>query len=91
MGLLNLLQNGTSNLGWDGGPVPPGIQPNVNPNPPGTHHDQYSINGNPVIRAIGAGFVPYIPPPSILEEGDPANTAIFRNAPGLKYLDNPPS
>jgi len=43
------------------------------------------------IQAIGAGFVPYIPPPSILEEGDPANTAAFRNAPGLKYLDNPPN
>jgi len=90
MGLLNLLQNGTSNLGWDGGPVPPIAQPNVNPNPPGSRHDEYSLNGNPAIRAIGAGFVPYIPPPSILEEGDPANTAEFRNAPGLKYLDNPP-
>ena len=91
MGLLSLLQSGVGNLGWDGGPVPPGLQPNVNPNPPGSRHDQYSTNGNPLIKAIGAGFVPYIPPPSILEEGDTANTAAFRNAPGLKYLDNPPT
>lgn len=90
MGLLTLLQSGVGNLGWDGGVVPPGLQPNVRPNPPGTRHNEYSINGNPPIQAIGAGFVPYIPPPSILEEGDPANTAIFRNAAGLKYLDNPP-
>ena len=90
MGLLNLLQNGTSNLGWDGGQVPPVVQPNVRPNPPGSRHDEYSINGNPDIRMVGAGFVPPKPAPSNLEEGDALNTATYRNARGRKYTDNLP-
>lgn len=76
---------------WNGGQVPPTFQPNVNPNPPGSRHDQYSLNGNPPIQVVAGGFVPYLPTPSILEEGDPANTAEYRNAPGQKYLDNPPN
>ena len=95
MGLRDLLLNPTSYSNtvpkWNGGQVPPTFQPNVNPNPPGSRHDQYSINGNPPIQVIAGGFVPFIPTPSILEEGDPANTADYRNAPGLKYLDNPPT
>jgi len=72
---------------WNGGQVPPTFQPNVNPNPPGSRHDQYSINGNPPIQVIAGGFVPFIPTPSKLEEGDPLNTAPYRNAPNLKYVD----
>jgi hypothetical protein len=90
MGLLNLLKNGTTKLGWNGGPVPPVAQPNVNPNPPGSRHDTYSLDGNPPIKAIGAGFVPVIPKPTQLEEADPANTAAYRNAAGKRYLDNLP-
>jgi hypothetical protein len=90
MSLLNLLITGASALGWNGGQVPPGVQPNITPNPPGSRHDEYSINGNPLINAVAAGFVPVLPTPSQLEEGDPANTSQWRNAPGLKYMDNPP-
>ena len=95
MGLKQLLLTPTSYSNtvpkWNGGQVPPTFQPNVNPNPPGSRHDQYSINGNPSIQVIAGGFVPFIPTPSRLEEGDSLNTAEFRNAPGLKYLDNPPN
>jgi hypothetical protein len=95
MGLKQLLLSPTSYSNtvpkWNGGLVPPTFQPNVNPNPPGSRHDQYSLNGNPPIQVIAGGFVPTLPTPSRLEEGDPLNTAAFRNAPGLKYLDNPPN
>ena len=54
--LVTLLQTPTSYTNavpkWNGGAVPPTFQPNVNPNPPGSRHDQYSINGNPLIQAI---------------------------------------
>jgi hypothetical protein len=94
MGLLNLLQNplGYNNTvpKWNGGAVPPTFQPNVTPNPPGSRHDEYSINGTPAIQVLAAGFVPALPTPSQLEESDPGNTAQFRNAAGLKYMDNPP-
>ena len=95
MGLRDLLLNPTSYSNtvpkWNGGQVPPTFQPNVNPNPPGSRHDQYSLNGNPPIQVIAGGFVPVLPTPSQLEEADPLNTADYRNAPGLKYLDNPPT
>ena len=74
---------------WNGGQVPPTFQPTVNPNPPGSRHDEYSVNGNPPIQVIAGGFVPFIPTPSILEEADPSNTAPYRNAPGFKYVDFP--
>jgi hypothetical protein len=90
MGLLNLLLAGASHLGWSGGNVPPTFQPNVTPNPPGSRHDRYSIDGTPAIRVTAAGFVPALPTPSHLEESDPLNTAHWRNAPGQKYMDNPP-
>lgn len=90
MGILNLLLGGASRLGWGGGNVPSNPQSKVEPNPPGSRHDEYSINGNPRIRSIGAGFIPPVPPPSILEEGDTANTARFRNARGRRYIDNLP-
>jgi hypothetical protein len=95
MGLKNLLLNplGYNNTvpKWNGGLVPPTFQPNVNPNPPGSRHDQYSLNGTPPITVIAGGFVPTLPTPSRLEEADPLNTADYRNAPGLRYLDNPPN
>lgn len=90
MGLLSLLTGGTSRLGWGGGPVPSNRMSKVSPNPPGTRHNEYSINGNPDIRMVGAGFVPPKPAPSNLEEGDPLNTAKFRNKAGKKYTDNLP-
>jgi hypothetical protein len=74
---------------WNGGAVPPTFQPNVNPNPPGSRHDQYSINGNPPIQVIAGGFVPTLPTPSQLEEADPLNTAPYRNVVGLRYVDYP--
>jgi len=90
MGLFDLLLGGRSRLGWNGGNVPSNPGSKVQPNPPGTRHDEYSINGNPLIRSIGAGFRPPVPPPSNLEEGDPSNTAPFRNARGRRYVDNLP-
>ena len=74
---------------WNGGPVPPTFQPNVNPAPPGSRHYEYSVNGNPAIQIVAAGFAPIIPQPSQLEEADPSNTAAYRNAPGQKYVDFP--
>ena len=91
--LVNLLQNPLSYSNavpkWNGGAVPPTFQPNVNPNPPGSRHDEFSLNGNPPIQIITAGFTPYYPKPSRLEEADPLNTSPYRNAPGLKYVDFP--
>jgi hypothetical protein len=90
MGLLNLLAGGVSKLGWGGGKVPSNQGSLVNPNPPGSRHDAYSVDGNPNINMVGAGFVPPKPAPSNLEEGDVLNTAKFRNALGKKYTDNLP-
>ena len=90
MGLLNLLLGGVGRLGWGGGQVPSNRMSKVLPNPPGTRRDEYSINGNPDIRMVGAGFVPPKPAPSNLEEGDALNTATYRNARGRKYTDNLP-
>jgi hypothetical protein len=91
--LVTLLQNPTSYTNavpkWNGGAVPPTFRPNVNPNPPGSRHDEYSINGNPSIQVIAGGFVPVLPTPSQLEEGDQLNTAPYRNALGRRYVDYP--
>jgi hypothetical protein len=89
--LLNPLGYNNTVPKWNGGLVPPTFQPNVNPNPPGSRHDQYSLNGTPPINVVAGGFVPYLPTPSQLEEGDPSNTSEYRNAAGQKYLDNPPT
>lgn len=90
MGLLNLLAGGISKLGWGGGRVPSNRGSLVNPNPPGSRHDTYSLDGNPNINMVGAGFVPPKPTPSSLDEGDALNTSTFRNAAGKKYTDNLP-
>lgn len=90
MGLINLLLGGASRLGWGGGPVPSNRMSKVSPNPPGSRHDEYSINNNPDIRMVGAGFVPPKPLPSNLDEGDALNTSTYRNATGRKYTDNLP-
>jgi hypothetical protein len=91
--VVTLLQTPTSYANtvpkWNGGLVPPTFQPNVNPNPPGSRHDQYSINGTPPITVVAAGFVPALPTPSRLEEADPLNTAPYRNALGSRYIDYP--
>jgi hypothetical protein len=94
MGLLTLLNSGVSNLGYDGAPVPS----TINNNPVTfTRHWQFSINGTPnVANNIVVGGVTGLqaPPvtyiPSILEESDPLNTSIYRNAPNQGYLDNLP-
>lgn len=90
MGLLNLLAGGVSKLGWGGGRVPSNRNSLVSPNPPGTRHNQYSIDGNPNITMVGAGFVPPKPGPSSLDEGDVLNTSPYRNKTGKKYTDNLP-
>jgi hypothetical protein len=90
MGLLNLLAGGISKLGWGGGRVPSNRGSLVNPNPPGSRNDTYSLDGNPNINMVGAGFVPPKPTPSSLDEGDVLNTSTFRNAAGKKYTDNLP-
>jgi hypothetical protein len=90
MGLKDLLLNGTGKLGWNGGTVPSNKMSKVQPNPPGSRHETYSLDGNPNISMVGAGFVPPKPAPSSLDEGDVLNTAKFRNARGKKYTDNLP-
>lgn len=90
MGLLNLLAGGISKLGWGGGTVPSNKNSKVSPNPPGSRHDTYSIDGNPSIKSIGAGFVPPTPAPSRLDVADASNTSQYRNAAGKKYRDNLP-
>jgi hypothetical protein len=90
MGLINLLLNGAGKLGWNGGTVPSNKMSKVQPNPPGSRHDTYSIDGNPAIDMVGAGFVPPKPAPSNLDEGDVLNTSVYRNARGKKYTDNLP-
>jgi hypothetical protein len=90
MGLLNLLAGGVSKLGWGGGKVPSNKMSLVSPNPPGSRHDTYSLDGNPNIKMVGAGFVPPTPTSTNLDEGDALNTSTYRNAAGKKYLDNRP-
>jgi hypothetical protein len=95
MGLLTLLNSGVSNLGYDGAPVPS----TVNNNPPGfTRHILFSTNGQPNVASniivggvtgLQAPPVTYIP--SNLEERDPLNTSIYRNAPNQDYLSNLPT
>lgn len=94
MGLLTLLNSGVSNLGYDGAPVPS----TINNNPPGfTRHNLFSTDGTPNVASniivggvtgLQAPPVTYIP--SSLEERDPLNTSIYRNAPNQGYLDNLP-
>ena len=94
MGLLNLLNSGIGNLGYDGATVPS----TINANPPGfTRHNLFSTNGTPNVGAnivVGGVSGLQAPPrtyvPSNLEEKDPLNTAIFRSNPGQGYLDNLP-
>ena len=90
MGLLNLLAGGVSRLGWGGGKVPSNKMSKVNPNPPGSRHDEYSLNGNPTINMVGAGFVPPKPAPTSLDSNDITNTSAYRNAAGRKYTDKLP-
>jgi hypothetical protein len=90
MGLIDLLLGGTVKLGWGGGRVPSNRMSKVSPNPPGSRHDTYSIDGNPVIKSIGAGFVPPVPAPSRLDVADVSNTSKFKNAKGKRYRDNLP-
>ena len=87
MGLINLLLNGASKLGWNGGKVP---SPTVLPIPPGSMHETYSLDGNPNITVSAAGFVPSKPAPSKLDEADSLNTSKYRNKAGGKYTDNLP-
>jgi hypothetical protein len=90
MGLLNLLAGGVSKLGWGGGNVPSNKMSKVQPNPPGSRHDTYSIDGNPNIQSVGAGFVPPKPAPSRLDVADVTNSSKYRNAAGKTYRDNLP-
>jgi hypothetical protein len=81
---------------FNGGIVPPGSQLSVGPVPPGSRHYEYSTNGTLVngtlpLTLVGAGFIPPIPQPSRLDEGDLFNTAPYRSTPGSRYRDNPPT
>jgi len=94
MGLLNLLNKGISDLGYDGATVPS----TINNNPPGfTRHNLFSTNGIPNVgdnivvggvNGLQAPPVTYVS--SNLEEKDPFNTAAYRSNPGQRYLDNLP-
>lgn len=71
----------------------------VNPVPPGSLHDQYSVDGNPNVtwRTISGGGMK--PQPSRLDELDPNAPKLnavgvvskaYKSKPGEKYLDNKP-
>ena len=72
----------------------------VNPIPPNSLHDQFSVDGNPDVtwRTIsGTGMKP---PPSRLDELDPNAPKLnvvgvvsksYKSKAGQKYLDNKPS
>lgn len=75
MGLLQLLIQGVSTLGYNGN------QPPIVATPPNsTLHNQSSINDNPDITRS----------PSGLDEDDPNNTSPFRSVNGQRYIDNLP-
>jgi len=82
MGILNLLLQGASKLGWNGGKVPSTKAT--------SRHETYSIDGNPNINLSAAGFIPPKPKPSSLDAADVLNTSKYRNKPGSKYMDKLP-
>lgn len=84
MGLLNLLP--TSKLGL-GGNKP---DFSIDPNPPASFHDSYSIDGNPSVRVRNnsANFV--VPQPSTLDERDTRNNNKYKSTGNSKYTDNLP-
>jgi hypothetical protein len=94
MGLLDKL---TSSILGLGGQKPSNF--GVNPVPPNSLHDQYSVDGNPDVtwRTInGTGMKPQ---PSRLDELDPnapklnlvgVVSKIYKSKSGQKYLDNKP-
>jgi hypothetical protein len=84
MGLLNLLS--LSKFGF-GGKKP---NFNITPNPPGSLHDTYSIDGNPKITLTSTNPLNPVPRPSILDEKDVNNTNKFRSREGQRYIDNLP-
>lgn len=84
MGLLDLLP--TSQLGLKG------LRPpfNIIPNPPGSHHNTYSVDGNPNITLQGINKNIGVPQPSTLDEADSSNQNKLRSKIGQRYMDNPP-
>jgi hypothetical protein len=59
------------------------------PNPPGSFHDTYSIDGNPKTRIRSTNVRASVPQPSRLDERDASNNNKFKSLKN-KYLDNPP-
>ena len=87
MGILDIFKKGGSTLGWGGGKVPSNPMSLAEPNPPGSRHETYSIDGNPRIRTTNAGFTAVIPPPSSLDEKDIMNVSTYKSSQGDRYLD----
>jgi hypothetical protein len=94
MGLLNKLKDSIFGLGGD---TPSNF--GVNPVPPNSLHNQYSVDGKPDVtwrKIKGTGMKPQ---PSQLDELDPnapklkvtgVVSKVYKSSPGQKYTDNLP-
>jgi hypothetical protein len=94
MGLLDKLKSSILGLR--------GAQPanfGVDPLPPGSLHDQYSVDGKPNVKWRTISGTGMKPQPSRLDELDPnapklnvvgVVSKVYKSAPGQKYLDNKP-
>lgn len=81
MSLFDLLSK--SIFGYKGNKLPF----NIEPTPPGSYHQTYSIDGKPSIRQVNTVPKNYLPQPSNLDESDPRNNNKFKNRKNSKYLD----
>ena len=92
MALLNKLKDSTLGLG--------GVKPaqfGVDPTPPGTLHNLYSVDGNPDVRwRTSNGNLGVKPQPSNLDELDPIApnlnpvgivSQVYKSKPGRQYKD----
>jgi hypothetical protein len=84
MGLLNLLP--TSHLGL-GGQLP---KFKTLPNPPGSLHRTYSVDGVPPTLIQGINPAHPLPLPSRLDEKDTNNNNKYKSQLGKRYIDNLP-
>ncbi len=94
MGLLDLLKNSILGLG--------GAKPQtfgVDPTPPASLHDSYSVDGKPNVRWKTISGTGMKPSPSRLDELDPNAPKLipsgvvskdYKSKPGKRYLDNKP-
>ena len=94
MGLLDKLKNSLLGLG--------GVKPSsfgVDPTPPASLHNSYSVDGKPDVTWKSINSVGMKPVPSHLDELDPQAPKLipggvvskdYKSKPGRKYLDNKP-